>query len=395
MIHYLQPAARTMFPEYLEYWGRNLADSKIRILSYESLFAGSRFQAGTYVFSTFDDVSAPMKRFIDEVALRLRDRSGVRILNDPQRVLQRFDLHETLWREGRSQFRSARAAGDFSSLRFPVFIRSEGSHDGALSPLLHRNDEIETWLGRNLALGRPIDDLLVVEFCETANAEGWYRKYAAFSVAGRIAPRSMNYGRAWMLKFGGNEFTQAMADEELDYVRTNPHEQELREIFAIARTDYGRIDYSMKDGRVQPWEINLNPTIGRGLRPSSRYIEPELRATREATKEAFYARFNEAWAAVADEFHPDHALVTVHLDPAIVAEARASDESQWRTPSGLVAAGVELFKPLMKTPLRPLLRMLYRLPKRLVHASAGPLFRILGRRARQKRARVADRLAEE
>lgn len=385
MIHYLTLADRTMFSEYLEYWGRELADSRIRILRYEALLDEARFEPGTYIFSTIEEVAPPMERFIDELALRLGEQPGVRIFNDPRRVLRRFDLHAELWRQGRSRFRSLRAADDLSDVRFPVFLRSERSHDGALSPLLGSHDEVETWVGRAIALGRPLHDLMVVEFCETADAGGWYRKYAAFNVGGRIVARSMNYGRHWMLKFAGNEFTVAMAEEELEYARGNPHEQELAEIFAIARTDYGRIDYSIKDGRVQPWEINLNPTIGRGVRPSSRTIEPELREIRERTKEAFYARFNEAWSAV-EEPGIDRTPMTIHLDPAIVAAARADERRRWRTGSGLLAAGVRLVKPLAKTPVRPLLRLLYRLPKRLVHANAAPLFRLLGRRARQKRA---------
>ena len=394
MIHYLTLAGRWMFSEYLEYWGRELAESKICILRYEDLLKCDWGQTpttlnepGTYVFSTIEEVAPSMERFIDELALRLGQAPGVRIFNDPRRVLRRFDLHAELWRLGRNRFRSRRATDDLSGVRYPVFIRSERSHDGALSPQLHSPVEVETWIGRALALGRTLPDLMVVEFCETANAEGWYRKYAAFSVGGRIVPRSMNYGRNWVLKFGGNEFTLAMAEEELAYVESNPHEEELAEIFAIAGTDYGRIDYSMKDGRVQTWEINLNPTIGRGLRPSSRYIAPELRDTRERTKEAFYARFNAAWeAVVAEDANLDRTPFAIQLDPAIVAAARADVKRRCRTGSALIGAGVRLVKPLMKTPLRPLLRMLYRLPRRLVHANAAPLFRVLGRRARQKSA---------
>jgi hypothetical protein len=396
MIHYLQPGDRLMFPEYLGHWGRDLAGSKVDILHYESLFDRSEYEPGTYLFSTFDDVVEPMKRFIDELALRLRGQPGIRILNDPQRVLQRFDLHTALWHQGRSQFRSARATQDTSVLRFPVFVRSEGSHDGALSPLIHTSDEIETWIGRALALGRPLRDLLVVEFCDTRDAGGWYRKYSAFCVGGRIVPRRMDSGRTWMLKFAGNEFLRQHAEEELDYVRASPHEQELQEIFAIARTDYGRIDYSMKDGRVQPWEINLNPTVGRGDRPSRHTAQPpEVRAIRTKAKELFYAGFHEAWSVLA-EASPSGAIpVTIRLDPAIVAAARVDDQRRWRTRSALIQAGVDLVKPLMKTPLRPVLRGLYRLPKWLVHANGGTLFRLLGRRARQKRAEVRDRLAEE
>jgi hypothetical protein len=49
--------------------------------------------------------------------------------------------------------------------------------------------------------------------------------------------------------------------EEMDFVQSNPHERQIREIFALARIDYGRIDYSFKNGRIQVWEINTNPGL--------------------------------------------------------------------------------------------------------------------------------------
>jgi hypothetical protein len=371
-----------MFSEYLEYWGRELAE--IRILRYEHLLRETHFQPGTYVFTTFDEMRGPMGRYVDALAAQLRESPHVRIFNDPQRVLRRFDLHAELSRLGKNTFRSFRANGDLSAVRFPVFIRSEGAHDGALSPLLHSSTGVDTWIGRILALGRTIDDLLVVEFCDTADAGGSYRKYAAFNVDGCIVPRSLNLGRNWVLKFAGNDFSMAMAREELEYVQQNPHEQELRELFAIANIDYGRIDYSLLDGRVQTWEININPTIGRGLRPSSRTIDPELHHVREATKQTFYGRFNAAWAAVAAATPGrDAAPLEMRIEPLVLHAAREAQRRRWRTRTAVVEAGLRLAKPLMKTPLRPLLRMLYWGPQRVVRASAAPLFRALGRRARK------------
>ncbi|MCU1244458.1 MAG: hypothetical protein JWN02_368, partial [Acidobacteria bacterium] len=230
MIYYLTLAGRWMFSEYLEHWGRELAGPAIQILRYEQLLSQKRYAPGTYVFSTRDEVAPAMGRFIDALAVELSAWPGATIYNDPRHTLRRFDLHRELWARGRSGFRSVRAAEDWSGLRFPLFVRSESAHDGALSPLLHSHGEVETWVGRALALGRSLPDLLVVEFCETGDAGGWYRKYAAFCVGGRIVPRSMNYGRGWMLKFAGNDFSLAMAEEELEYVRNNPHADELKEI---------------------------------------------------------------------------------------------------------------------------------------------------------------------
>ena len=48
-------------------------------------------------------------------------------------------------------------------------------------------------------------------------------------------------------------------DQHLDYVRTNPHADELRKLFGAANIEYGRIDYTIADGRIQVFEINTNP----------------------------------------------------------------------------------------------------------------------------------------
>ena len=55
--------------------------------------------------------------------------------------------------------------------------------------------------------------------------------------------------------------TPEVVEKERRYLTENPHERELREIFRLARIDYGRIDYAMLGDRLQVWEINTNPSI--------------------------------------------------------------------------------------------------------------------------------------
>ena len=47
----------------------------------------------------------------------------------------------------------------------------------------------------------------------------------------------------------------------LDRVDANPHQRELRAVFAEAGIDYGRIDYGVGPHGLEVWEINTNPTI--------------------------------------------------------------------------------------------------------------------------------------
>ena len=252
---------------------------------------------GLYVLTALDQISRRQGELARGLCRRLRGEPGIRVFNDPERVLRRFELLDELWRRNRNEFRAVRAAADWTGVRYPVFVRSDRSHQGALSPLLRTPAEVEASIGRALVHGHRLGDLLVVEFCETADREGYYRKYAAFAVGDRVIARNLEYGRRWMLKHAGTEFSRKMVLEERDYVFANPHELELAEIFRLARVEYGRIDYSVKDGRIQTWEINLNPTIGRGRGPSRARVPPELAPIREEMKECFFRRFEEAWDA--------------------------------------------------------------------------------------------------
>ncbi len=83
--------------------------------------------------------------------------------------------------------------------------------------------------------------------------------------------------------------------EELDYMRTNPHENELLAIFNLARIDYGRIEYSLYNGRIQVWEINTNPSV---LSADSLKIKQ-----RHAVAESFATPFRNALIALDSGFN--------------------------------------------------------------------------------------------
>jgi len=55
--------------------------------------------------------------------------------------------------------------------------------------------------------------------------------------------------------------TAAAYAAELAYARSNPHAVELAEIFALAQVDFGRIDYGLRNGRIEVFEINTNPDL--------------------------------------------------------------------------------------------------------------------------------------
>jgi hypothetical protein len=219
---------------------------------------------------------------------------------------------------------------------------------------------VERAIGSALLFGHRLQDLIVVEFCDTADRDGFYRKYAAFVVGDRVLARSLEYGRAWMLKDAGNEFSLAMVEEERAFVRANPHAKELGEIFRLAGIEYGRIDYAVKNGRLQTWEINLHPTIGPDPHPPRNPAPEELKPIRRESRDHFYREFEAAWRAV-DRESGGRPPVRVGIEDAILRAARRP-----------AVRGGALFRRARRLfrPLRPLRRVLV------------PFFGALGKTAR-------------
>ena len=310
---------------YVNRWGERLR-SRITTLNYEDL-PQKDLPAGAYVFMGLDQLTPAGTAFVTRLQTRLRESPYAGpVLNDTTKVLLRYELLEELYRRGLNRHRAVRASSDFSSLRFPVFVREEFRHTGAISPLLYTRRELEAALGRVLLRGFRLDGLLVVEFCDTRDSQGRYRKYTAYVVRSEVMPRSLEVGSAWMLKHGAADFNEQTLLAEREYVLTSPHEAQLREIFALAGIEYGRIDYAIKDGTIETWEINTNPSVG----PGTRTVVPgAMQSVRQPTRDEFNRRFQAAIEAL-DVVPADGTIAVRHggHEPgvALVRELRKPDQ---------------------------------------------------------------------
>jgi hypothetical protein len=211
-----------------------------------------------------------------------------RRLNDPARSLTRHDLLRSLHACGQNAFDVYRAAEAAMPKRFPVFLRRENDHKGPRSGLIETPEVLAAELRRLEAAGERRERLLVVEFCDTREADGRVRKYGAFRVGDAIVPRHVFVSRHWMVKEapeGDAAEAAAALAEELAWLEAFPHAAELRRLFDHAAIEYGRIDYGVKDGRIQVWEINTNPTV---------LLERHLRGVRAEVHRLFARRFAQA-----------------------------------------------------------------------------------------------------
>jgi hypothetical protein len=318
MIHFVVTEAGSFsIRGYLADQARSLA-GRMRVVLYGELAQVRRLPFGTWVFTELDQLDEPHR----DLAMLVRDRLGaagtsVRLMNDPRQVRMRIDLLRATHRAGANNHQAWRAtgvhleaharlnAGDedaicAESLRYPVFVRYADNHAGNLTPLLdspRRLGDAVAWL---VAGGASRHKLAVVEFCDTQDAQGVYRKYAAYNVGGTIVPRSLECSREWMVKWRGRIFDRDRADEELRYCDANPHEAWIGEMFRLARIDYGRIDYAVQAGVPRLWEINTNPTIARSqhndLSDAAQVVA--YRSMVASARAVFHERFQKAWMAV-------------------------------------------------------------------------------------------------
>ena len=302
MIHYLARAEHN-YPvgDYLKSWG-GPSHPVIKILAYEGL--PTILPRGTYIFSDLERLTSSQS----ELMADLRDQlgaagDGIRLLNHPIRSLRRFALLRQLSEAGRNGFRVFRASERLDDVRFPVFLRRADEHDGSATGLLRDPREVDQAIVRALLAGIELKDVLIVEFCDTSQGSGRFRKYSAFRVGDQIIPRHLIFSEKWMQKLPDILDPAAIAEERA-YLESNPHERELREIFDRAQIDYGRIDYGVLDDRVQVWEINTNPIV---MLPRDRYQRQHLPA-----QEFFAERIRSAFVAI-DTSGPSQPMVSINL----------------------------------------------------------------------------------
>ena len=302
MIFYLIKASDAKMA-YVTSWGP-VPGGRMRFLRYEAL-PDATFLPGTYIFADLETLLPAQMTVATAVAEQLLRAGGpVRVLNHPARVLRRYDLLRTLYASGINRFRARRIAEGPHSLRFPVFVRREDEHTASLTPLLHTRAALDRTLTLLRLKGHRLTDLLVVEFCHTADERGVFRKYSALNVGGRILPRHLIFSRDWIVKrpdLAGDQFVR----EQRAYLEANPHERWLSDVFKLAGIDFGRIDYSLLHGEPQVWEINTQATVQK--------ITVRLTAAFEEID------------CVPDGMNP----IPVVLDPAAIAAMRR--EAVWET----------------------------------------------------------------
>lgn len=276
-------------------WGRSLA-GRVRVLDYAWLLRQRRLPLGTYIFTGTETLS-PAER--EKIALAWEALAAsdapLHLLNHPLRVMRRYEMLRTLFEAGRNPFDVYRLTEARQPRRFPVFLRREDDHAGPRSELLGDASVLARATEQLVSTGQDREGWLVAEYVDTRTVDGAFRKYGAFYIAGAnngtVIPRHVQTASDWMVKGTSREFAADNLKHEQAYVASNPHADQIRELFALARIDYGRIDYALgRDGRLVVFEINTNPQLA--------MPGPSGNSQRTSIKQVFAERLVQALSSI-------------------------------------------------------------------------------------------------
>lgn len=244
---------------YLEQWGKPLVSNLLPV-AYDDVFKKRRLPGGTYIFADIERLSAAETEKAAWIWTHLQKSQETRLLNHPLWSMCRYELLKTLYNHGENRFNIYRLTEDISTVQFPVFVRGENDHKGNQTSLLKTQAELDQAIAEIVNQGESRQDKVIIEFCDTSDDQGIFKKYSAFAIGDAIVPVHVRYQKDWVVKANTLQ-TEQRKQENQSYIQTNPDADKIRKIFKLARIQYGRIDYSFSGDMMQVWEINTNPTI--------------------------------------------------------------------------------------------------------------------------------------
>ncbi len=242
----------------------------------------------TYVLTDFDRMG-PWELELASHLFRTLKAAGLKVLNDPAKFKPRHALLKHLEREGFNSFTCWSPAHGGMPDRFPVFLRTQAAHRGPLSELLHSPSDAAACLDQALQAGHALNDLLFVEYAAEPIHEGLFAKQAAFRIGDSVTPGLTVFSGSWAGKINEDERNlSSFYEQERKQADTYPFADQVMQIFQSADIDYGRIDFGIHGGRLETYEINTNPWMGR-MTPKSEAARPEVKkAVRKLYIEALH-----------------------------------------------------------------------------------------------------------
>jgi hypothetical protein len=232
-----------------------------QVTTYYALIGDAKTVRATHIFTDIERLYDWELSLAAHLYRSLRE-AGISCLNDPARVMCRYELLRTLHAQAINPFNVYRAEDRPKPARFPVFLRREYDHRGVLTDLIPNQAILDAALRRAPEVGLPLRGVIVVEFASEPVAPGVWQKFNTFRVGNAVQVNHAVWQDRWCVKDG----TYGLAAEEMlvderDAVFSNRFAEQLRPIFEIGRLEWGRADHATFEGREIVYEANTNPQI--------------------------------------------------------------------------------------------------------------------------------------
>jgi hypothetical protein len=252
-----------------------------QVISYDGLFQTSSTPQAVHIFADIERLYDWELALAGDLYHAIRE-AGLPCVNNPARVMTRYELLRNLHAAGINPFTAYRAEEHPRPSRFPVFVRYEKDHLIPVSDLLPDQAALDAELFALRERGTPLRGLIVIEFASEPIAPGVWRKFGTFRVGDAVLVDHSVAEDRWLVKDGKVGLaTDAMFEEERAAVISNRFAEELRPVFEIGDIEWGRADHATFGGREIVYEINTNPEIA-PLTPQRSPIRDEtLRFGRE------------------------------------------------------------------------------------------------------------------
>jgi hypothetical protein len=246
----------------VEEFVRPLPDADVprcRVTSYDAMLRSNHTVMAVHVFTDLERLSDSELVAVSGLYRALRE-AGIPCLNDPARVMSRYQLLRNLFEVGINPFTAYRAEERPKPSQFPVFVRNESDHYGPLSGLIKDQGELKDHLKRLVDGGRPLRDLLVIEYATEPLPGGIWRKTGTYRIGKKYSVGHQFPSDNWVVKeYGQNVTNEALQLEEKAVVIANDVPENVRRAFDIAGVEWGRADHTTLRGREIIFEINTAP----------------------------------------------------------------------------------------------------------------------------------------
>jgi hypothetical protein len=266
---------------------------RIMVSNYDIILRRDRLPRATYVFADLERLT-PWEQELAIDLYRMIAATGLRCLNDPARIKLRYELLRSLYREGQNSFNVHLAVDRPRPTRFPVFLRREFDHDGAIGELLPDQAALDAQLRHLRQHGAVLRGMLVVEWHAAPIAPGIWRKFGTFRIGDAVHVDHADMGDHWIVKENiKGVASEAIYAEERDAVADNRYADALRPVFNLAGIEYGRADHGHADGRNVVYEINTNPLYPEPV-PQPSTLRDEAKAIARARLAQLFFRIDSA-----------------------------------------------------------------------------------------------------